>query len=652
MRGIVATGIALEEVFVFLLTWAVGILLLLVLLYFVSRHNLWFRRYGMTLFMVFLVLGFTVYFWGYFWGCEGDKGSMLHAVGNLFLALFSAGRIFVVELDIGTTQAAEFNELYRAVYGVVMFAAMLLLVVTVLANVGGGIIGRIRLMFLRTLGSRHNVYLIYGSSDEAVHMVKDIYRKDRGSTVLLLSGRDETADEEERKCIENEAFRYGAFKVSFTDDKRQPFVLRIAKRCQKNTYVLCMSKERWKNVRLLREICTGDPACAQERLHFYVLHESEKSSQIADQSWFKGWDVHWADPEQMTARQVMAMPEFLEICPEDWIRDGRADETLRLAVIGYSRAAEELCRYLVTGVQTTGMRVQIHMFGKDLKQEMAYFQAANPGLSAVADLQLREEEPGSHEFYQFFGGETELPQGIFCTGPDTEENAKVALRLAALARRSKRNSRIFALGRSVCEDKDVLCAAGIVAFGCMEQIYSYDILIGEELDAMAKAVHRYYKKFYGEEAELESLWKQAGLYEKLSSRALAVHIPWKLRCAGFEVTCGPASGAFSRALEENPRLQENLSRGEHSRWEASLFCDGWQSAAPEELPQGRNKDPETKRHACLVPWEELPEVSAYYGTDYQYLDTHLVKALEDILDDAGYSVRGREKFGSKLPNLP
>ena len=215
MRGIVATGIALEEVFVFLLTWAVGILLLLVLLYFVSRHNLWFRRYGMTLFMVFLVLGFTVYFWGYFWGCEGDKG-------NLFLALFSAGRIFVVELDIGTTQAAEFNELYRAVYGVVMFAAMLLLVVTVLANVGGGIIGRIRLMFLRTLGSRHNVYLIYGSSDEAVHMVKDIYRKDRGSTVLLLSGRDETADEEERKCIENEAFRYGALRYPLQTTKGSP----------------------------------------------------------------------------------------------------------------------------------------------------------------------------------------------------------------------------------------------------------------------------------------------------------------------------------------------------------------------------------------------------------------------------------------------
>lgn len=643
MEGIGAAGQAADAALVFLLTWAAGIVLLVVLLYFVSRHNLWFRRYGMTLFLGFLVLGFTVYFWGYFWGCEGDKGSILHAIGNLFLALFSAGRIFVVELDIGTTQAAEFNEIYRAVYGVVMFAAMLLLVVTVLANVGGGIIGRIRLTFLRTLGSRHNVYLIYGISDEAVHMVKDIYSKDRGSTVLLLCGRDEADDGEDRKRLENEAFRYGAFKISFTDGKRQPFLLQIAGRCRKHTYILCMSRERWKNVRMLGEICKRAPESRTARLHLYVLYESEKSRQIADGERFRGWDIHWTDPEQLTARQVMAMPEFLSICPEDGSADGRADRTLELAVVGYSRTAEELCRYLITGVQTAGMRVRLHMFGNGLERGMAYFKAENPQLSAVAGLTLRQEEPGSAEFYRFFEQESGRMDGIFYTGPDKEENTRLALRVGALVRRTDGAVPSFVWGRSVREDSDVLSAAGIACFGCMEQVYSYDILIGEALDAMAKAVHRYYKVFYGEDGDTESLWKQAGLYEKLSSRSLAVHIPWKLRCAGFEIVKGAKSGEFTRALEENPRLTENLSDGEHSRWAASLFTDGWRTAAPEELPQGKNKDTATKRHACLVSWEKLPEVSAYYGTDFRYLDTHLIKALEEILDDAGCSARRREK---------
>ena len=83
---------------------------------------------------------------------------------------------------------------------------------------------------------------------------------------------------------------------------------------------------------------------------------------------------------------------------------------------------------------------------------------------------------------------------------------------------------VFVKGRWLEEDRFLMQASGIICFGCMEQIYSYDVLIGEKLDAMAMAVHRFYSDFYGEKKNASELWKEADIYEKMSSRAMAIHL--------------------------------------------------------------------------------------------------------------------------------
>ena len=86
----------------FICAWGFGILIVVWLLYFITRHSLWFRKYSLPLFLLFLIFGFTLYFFGYQYG--GDKpvgGSpLLRAVGDTFLALFCSGRMLSMELDI------------------------------------------------------------------------------------------------------------------------------------------------------------------------------------------------------------------------------------------------------------------------------------------------------------------------------------------------------------------------------------------------------------------------------------------------------------------------------------------------------------------------------------------------------------------------
>ena len=186
----------LNNILIFLLIWIMGFFILAGVLYFISRHNLWFRKYGLTLFLGLLVMGFTVYFTGYFFGNISGGSSLIHAIGSAFLALFSSGRIMVMELDIGETGSLYMNELYRMIYGIVMFASMVMLAAMVLANVGGGIIGRIRLIFVKTVGTGKNLYFFYGLNRDTVELVADIHRKDPCGILFLLSIRDEEYREE------------------------------------------------------------------------------------------------------------------------------------------------------------------------------------------------------------------------------------------------------------------------------------------------------------------------------------------------------------------------------------------------------------------------------------------------------------------------
>jgi hypothetical protein len=68
---------------------------------------------------------------------------------------------------------------------------------------------------------------------------------------------------------------------------------------------------------------------------------------------------------------------------------------------------------------------------------------------------------------------------------------------------------------------------------------------------------------------------------------------------------------------------EILAEAEHERWMRSKLEDGWAYA-----PEG---DRLKKLHACLVPWNELPEVE-------KEKDRHLVRGIPLILARAGFAI--------------
>lgn len=101
-------------------------------------------------------------------------------------------------------------------------------------------------------------------------------------------------------------------------------------------------------------------------------------------------------------------------------------------------------------------------------------------------------------------------------------------------------------------------------------------------------------------------------------------------------------------------MLENLSVSEHLRWCAFHYVMGFSTMTEEEFEQRADayreqvrkkgnasirlsKDMEKRRHACLIPWEELDALSAKESAvtgksvEYKQMDRNNVLALPDIL---------------------
>ena len=102
------------------------------------------------------------------------------------------------------------------------------------------------------------------------------------------------------------------------------------------------------------------------------------------------------------------------------------------------------------------------------------------------------------------------------------------------------------------------------------------------------------------------------------------------------------------------KQEETLYRTEHERWCAFLFAHRYQTMSIEEwnaraelykrekaekgysnIKIGKNRHDRT--HACLIPWEELPELDlreqAVTGVDPDYpeMDRHTIQLIPELL---------------------
>jgi len=161
-------------------------------------------------------------------------------------------------------------------------------------------------------------------------------------------------------------------------------------------------------------------------------------------------------------------------------------------------------------------------------------------------------------------------------------------------------------------------------FGCRDEIYKDSVIIRDEHNNRAKAVHEMYRKLFGGKP-----WHELDWFLQESNRASADFIPAMLYLAK-NPDKDPDRLGFSDEeamkldkLTTNPAHIEILAKTEHLRWNAFHTAMGYQSITIEKMRE-RYEMYDTNRcefarrcsvkklQVCLASWEALDGITTAY----------------------------------------
>jgi hypothetical protein len=312
---------------------------------------------------------------------------------------------------------------------------------------------------------------------------------------------------------------------------------------------------------------------------------------------------------------------------------------------GSGKIVSFLLRDIITQGQQIGLKLRVILAAENADDLVAQFHATNPDAQQYAALELVTVKPGSAQFLSVYREHCQETDLVVCAGESDEENAQLACMLKRVSGDTGAKPH-FAVRLHTKDFYKYAFAGelgcGVLSFGEDSILERADVVINERLDHMAKAVHRYYCKMYNGGLP----WQRLSMYERESSRALAMHIQTKLFALDMELVKNddPAeqrSNQFDVLIASRPDILENLAVSEHMRWCAHLATHGWM-----QLPIGdvfQKADRAQKKHPCMADWEELGRISRLAGRDYQELDRVLIRSLSDITADGGMQIINKKE---------
>jgi voltage-gated potassium channel Kch len=143
--------------------------------------------------------------------------------------------------------------------------------------------------------------------------------------------------------------------------------------------------------------------------------------------------------------------------------------------------------------------------------------------------------------------------------------------------------------------------APVTAFGQDEETCGWDVVVGERLDELGRAIHEGYLSTVGASGDPGQQWHALPEVDARSNLGQADHIPFKLAALGLRIAPGTSP---ADACPFTDAEIEFLARLEHDRWVADRLLLGFR------LPRaGESKDKVRRIHPDLVPWEDLSEAA-------------------------------------------
>ena len=318
---------------------------------------------------------------------------------------------------------------------------------------------------------------------------------------------------------------------------------------------------------------------------------------------------------------------------------GRAVEDFHAVIVGFGLMGRAMLDSLLFNAQFCGSTFQVDIF--DPNPQNGYLHGHE--LMKQYNIRFHRADGKSEEFYTFLYEHSHQVQYIAICSGNRDTNSEILQDLLSWYEMSARKP-IFV--HAICGSYTCITAGGKIR--TCSNLFTADSLNLNRIDAMAMQIHHMYTG--GPSAEED--WAGCGYWGRLSSRASADYYPSVLYAIGKT-----ADEVLSGDWPPDKETLENLAVAEHLRWCAFHYVNGY-SKMPDEEFRARaekwkretaekgsssvslTKDTEKRLHACLIPWEELDDLSEKVSDitgrkmDYKQMDRNNVLAMRDVLSAA------------------
>lgn len=341
------------------------------------------------------------------------------------------------------------------------------------------------------------------------------------------------------------------------------------------------------------------------------------------------------EPEMTARLLIRSYPPCNTLTFSD---QGRAQQDFHALIIGFGSVGQAVLKQLVMNGQFEGSKFHVSIFAPDYDQVTGKLFSECEELLNQYDIDFHAHDGRSRELYQYLNLHIEtLRYIVLCTGNNLL-NAEIAGELQPYISRRGYHIPVYQCSHSG------ICYKVNADKVFKHSIYTPDLLCSDKIDRMAMMLNQSY---CGSGTPQEN-WRKCDYFSRMSSRASADFSAALLYSAG--VTPQDALTHW----DPQGALLENLAKTEHLRWCAFHYSMGFRAMPPEEFDRRAEiyrrelaetgtgsirigKDLARRIHACLVPWEELDNLSARENAvtgksiDYKEMDRNNVRAIPDVL---------------------
>lgn len=505
----------------------------------------------------------------------------------------------------------------------------------VMVTIGAESLKRFRIF----LAMKGDLTIIYGINSDSIRVGQESLGQ-KGTSVVLLS-ESETSDKI------NEAVKMGMAVITGNGavklDRATRSTLRLKNRQRIAAYALHNSRNKNLSFAIALRDALENDGIDPGRTSITLPGTEDISAsllQVSEEDYGYGY-VQVFSAAELAARALIRLCPPWEFMTFDG--SGRAEQDFDCIVIGFGETGQAALRHLIMNGQYVGSTFRATVFSRNMNNEAGFLLTQCPELIRNYDISLRQVDGRSKEFYDYVAGRLHTLKYIaVCAGNDAM-NAELSDSLMLYLKRVH--------SEHICVVQVTKAGIRYQAFVGGEikvkDVFTLDMLSAKKEDRNAIILNAAYDT--SDRSNWEK-WIACDPFSKMSSRASAEFIPAFVKASGYTEEEIMAEGW--RPDDEKLRV---LGETEHLRWCAFHYCMGYrtmpreifdnkaehyQECAAKGIPCSNRiaKDAEKRMHACLIPNEELDDLSRREkeatgrDVDYKQMDINNILMIPQILN--------------------